>query len=164
MADSQETAHIRAYLEQHRATYDREALRQKLLADGHNREAVELAMAQVYGLQVAPQPAPASGSTVSRYWLLILGVVLLNVMLLPASIVVTVNSELAQTALALLAGGLAPVIVVLLLETGAILYWRRTRPQLSRALLIGVGASLGMVVPLALLFGACVALIMGIGG
>ena len=58
MADSENVARIRAYLEQHRQTYDKQALRTKLLNDGHDPAAVELALAQVYGFEVAPGPAP----------------------------------------------------------------------------------------------------------
>ncbi len=49
MADPQEVMRIRVYLHQHRYRYGQDALRRKVLEDGHDPRAVELAMAQVYG-------------------------------------------------------------------------------------------------------------------
>lgn len=47
MADPSEVARIRAYLEQHKNTYTREALHEKLRADGADPAAIEAALAQL---------------------------------------------------------------------------------------------------------------------
>ena len=78
MADSQQVARIRDYLEQHRQTYDRDALRQQLLADGHPAEAVDLAIAQVYGVQVTGPVQQPARDTRAKLALVILGTLLVN--------------------------------------------------------------------------------------
>lgn len=58
MPDPNNSAYIRAYLEQHRATQTRDGLRARLLAEGLAPEAVDAGLAQVYGDRPAPQQAP----------------------------------------------------------------------------------------------------------
>ena len=62
-ADGADIAHIRAYLEQQREIYHRDALRTKLLEDGYAPESIERAMAQVYGGAQAPPVAQAARMT-----------------------------------------------------------------------------------------------------
>ena len=77
MADPSEIERIRAYLEQHRNTYDGDALGNNLLADGHDPEAIEQAMAQVYAEQQGP-PASQAASMTAVTLLAGVGTVLLN--------------------------------------------------------------------------------------
>jgi hypothetical protein len=165
MPDSEQVARIRAYLEQHRQTYEREALRQKLLADGHDPQAVDLAMAQVFGLQIAPAPS-SGGFRLGRpgYILLIVCTALLNILILPAAVVLMLRLGGNLSGTSLLVGSLAPLMVVLLLETLAILFLRGRSPQVARGLVLGLGTSLALVVPMVLLLGGCVALISSVAG
>jgi len=84
MADLEETARIRAYLEKHRATYDRAALRRKLLANGFTASAVDQAMTEVYGEAGLAPSGPVSGGKPVPYYLLVAGILFVNVLVLPA--------------------------------------------------------------------------------
>jgi hypothetical protein len=84
MTELEEIAQIRAYLEKHRAAYDREALRRKLLADGFTADAVDLAMTQVYSSADVPPVARLFGSPLLLYSLIVIGILFVNVLMLPA--------------------------------------------------------------------------------
>lgn len=92
--DAQEpVARIRAYLEQYRSVYNADALRRKLLADGHERKAVDEAMAQVFGtnaLPLARRPRFYSRWT-RRDWLIFAGMLLFNGLVLPALVANAAN-------------------------------------------------------------------------
>lgn len=85
--DAQErVGRIRAYLEQHRSVYNADALRRKLLADGHERKVVDQAMVQVFGanaLPLARRPRFYARWT-RREWLIFAGMLLFNGLVLPA--------------------------------------------------------------------------------
>ncbi len=79
-------ARIRAYLERHRSVYNADALRRKLLADGHDRKAVDQAMAQVFGEKALPLAQRSRFYTgwERRDWLIFAGILLFNGLVLPA--------------------------------------------------------------------------------
>jgi hypothetical protein len=162
MADAEHVARIRAYLEEHRSTYTREALQAQLLADGHPREAVDLALAQVYGFEVSPagqSPPPLAPppSTTGRVVLIALGVFFGNYLLL------AVASYLLSSLLDMIDGSLLGLLglipLVLLAEGIAARVVRKKRPVLGRGLLWGVGISLLPLAGAALLIGICLALL-----
>jgi hypothetical protein len=169
LAEPDDTARIRAYLEQHRATYDRAALRAKLLEDGHDAESVDLAMAQVYGFEVTPPGSPPSSPPVDdtrkRVILIAVGTFLANYSILPAlaiGVVGTGNFAGSSFLSAFSVVGVVPL--VLLLEGLAVLLLRRRNATWSRGLGWGLVVSLIPLIGLALLFGICVALISTLGG
>lgn len=84
MTEPEEIAQIRAYLEEHRITYDREALRRQLLADGYSPYTVDLAITQVYSSADVPPAARLSGSPLLLYSLIVIGILFVNVLMLPA--------------------------------------------------------------------------------
>ena len=84
MAEPEKISEICAYLEEHRATYEREALRRKLLADGFTADVVDLAMTRVYGsADTGVITSKALGKPL-LYYLLIIGILFVNVLVLPA--------------------------------------------------------------------------------
>lgn len=157
MADPEHVARIRAYLQQHGGTYEQEALRAKLLEDGHDPEAVELALAQTYGFEVAPSSPPAGGNTTTRLLLAITATLLFNYLLLPILVLLLLQIGGSSDA-TFLAGGIVPVLLALVAEIVAAIALRRTRPAVARGIGWGILISLIPVAGLALLFGACVAL------
>ena len=84
MTEPEEVARIRAYLEQHRATYDREALRRKLVAEGSTPEAVDQAMTEAYGSADNASGPPVFGGQPRLYYLLIISILVVKVLVLPA--------------------------------------------------------------------------------
>jgi hypothetical protein len=133
VADPENVAHIRSYLEQHKATYDREALRAKLLADGHDAIAVDQALAEVYGAANQP-PRPVSRNTLLLTVLVVIGTVLLN----SGICIVSLRSTGVL-------GGLVPLLLGFALEAvAAIVLWRR-RPAVARGFVWGIGVSVLIV-------------------
>lgn len=158
MADHDRIAHIRAYLEQHGDTYDRDALRQRLLADGHDPEAVDLAMAQVYGLQVTPQPAPGidqgSSYNTTLFVVVMIGTVVLNIILFCSAGSITARGFLEDQALTLAVGlGLLSPLVI---EGVASLLMRRRNAAVSRGLMWGAIATAVVLMLAVLLIGVCI--------
>jgi hypothetical protein len=149
-ADS--VARIRAYLEQHKQTYTREALQRKLLEDGHNPQAVDLALAQAYGFQVAAGSAPPQ-SQIKTVILTALGLFVLNYVVWAIIAALTIDSSFGL-GLSLIAGSV-------LLEVAAAVALRSRNRGVSRGLAWGIAMSLLPIVALALLFGICLALIGG---
>jgi hypothetical protein len=158
MADPEDVARIRAYLQQHKETYEQQALRAKLLEDGHDPQAVELALAQTYGFQVAPSTPPVGGNTTGRLLLVITGTLLFNYVVLPIIVVLLLQVG-ATDATSFFLGAIVPTVLALVVEVGAALALRRTRPVVARGIGWGILISLIPVAGLALLFGACVALL-----
>ena len=146
---------IRAYLEQHRDRYDREALRRQLLTDGQSREAVDLAIAQVFGLQVTAAPNATPVKTGTRTVVLtFLGLTLLN--LVAATGLGYIATDADQLALALVPG-----LLLIGLEIAAMVYYRpRNRPR-SRGIMWALIIALPFVA-FGLLLGWCVALLQNI--
>jgi hypothetical protein len=167
MTDSDRVARIRAFLEQHRDTYDRDALRQQLIADGHAPQDIDLAMAQVYGLQVAPQSLPAverdASFNTTQFALVIIGTMVLNAVLLCGALAAAANSELSGTSLTTLLG--TSLLLPLLAEGGAAWALRQRNRAVSRGLMWGVIASIGLLLLGILLIGACIAIfVSGLSG
>jgi hypothetical protein len=165
MAEREDVARIRTYLEEHRATYTQAALRAKLLEDGHNQEAVDLAMAQVYGFAVPPASPQPAENTRTRVILIAAGTFLANYILLPAivvAIITVVDQGGAGFGPALASFGIIPV--VLLFEGLAAFLLRGRDRTIARGLGWGVVASLLPLIGLALLFGVCFALITTLSG
>ncbi len=158
MSDPEHVARIRTYLEEHRGTYEQQALRAKLLGDGHDPEAVELALAQTYGFQVAPASPPVGPNTTTRLLLAITGTLLFNYVLLPILMVLLLQIT-ATNAGSFFIGAVVPVVLALVAEIAAALALRRTRPAVARGIGWGILISLIPIAGLALLFGACVALL-----
>lgn len=152
MSDAEYVARIRAYLEQHRATYDREALRQKLLADGHPPQAIELAMAQVYGFQVQNTAPTVQRDPALPLILTLIGIFLLNYVLIGLVVGLEINR-----------GGDGGILWLLLLlipiEVGAAIVVRRRNRPVGRGIIWGLVASLVPILGAVLLFGICLALI-----
>ncbi len=121
--DPAEVERMRSYLEQHRNIYDREALRRKLLSDGHAPQAIELALAQVYGLTVAAADAPHDpASSRGPFLVSLFGVLLLNFVAGCTLATIFFNSGLPTPSIFLM-GALIP------LEAAMMAYfWRRNRP------------------------------------
>jgi hypothetical protein len=163
MSDPDRVARIRAYLEQHRDSYDREALRQQLLADGHDPQAIDLAMAQVFGLQVGPQPNATAERDASfnttQFALIIIGIVALNFLLLCGAFSATVNLISDGTDFTILLA--ASTLLPLLIEGGAAWALRRRNRTVSRGLMWGAIASGVLLLLGVLLIGACFALLSG---
>ncbi len=159
MADPEHVARVRSYLEEHRGTYERQALHAKLLEDGHDPEAVELALAQTYGFEVAPSsPPPPAGNTTTGLLLAITGTLLFNYVLLPILIVVLLRFVVADPD-GFFIGGVVPAVLALVVEIVAAVALRGSRPAVARGIGWGILISLIPVAGLALLFGACVALL-----
>ncbi|HEX6293199.1 MAG TPA: hypothetical protein VFZ66_28715 [Herpetosiphonaceae bacterium] len=141
---------ITAYLEQHRQTYTQEALRQKLLADGHEPQAVDLAAAQVYGFAVRPSGKPEVSDR-RTVVLTALGLFVLN--------------YVVWMALGLISFNVAPIEILWLIPTLVVLeiaaaVAARTRSRaVARGLAWGIAISMLPVVALALFFGICLAII-----
>ena len=143
---------IRRYLETHRGTYDREALRQQLIKDGQPREAIDLAFAQVFGLSVTAAPALAQQpSSNGRIFLIFLGVTALNLVLSGGLAYAATLTE--QVLVALLPG-----ILLLGAEIAAMVRYRERNRALSRGIMWALIAALP-VIAFGLLLGWCVAII-----
>ncbi len=165
MAEHDDAARIRAYLEEHRATYDRAALRTKLLEDGYDAELVDLAMAQVYGFEVAPATPPPADTMRRRVILIAVGTFVANYSILPALVIGVLNAgDFGGSSFLSLFSIFGVVPLVLLLEGLAVLLLRRRDATWARGLGWGLMVSLIPLVGLALLFGVCLALISTLGG
>jgi hypothetical protein len=149
MADPQQVVRIRDYLEQHRQTYDRDTLRQKLLADGHPAEAVDLAMAQVYGVQITGSVPRAPGTSRKKLALALVGVFFFNYLAVPAILSALPDIFGSYTLLAF------PLVVVL--EILAAVLLRKRDRSLARGFGWGVVATLAPIVVGVALVGICIA-------
>lgn len=152
MGDSEQLARLRAYLEQHRATYTQEALRKQLLADGQPAQQVDLAIAQVYGFAVpGTTAAPAPPAQTTRIILIAAATFLVNYLGIP--LLLWGLAQIRNDAALLLA--FAPLLV----ELGAAIgLWRRNR-TVARGLAWALAASLLPLGAAVLLFGICLALL-----
>ena len=128
MHDSNEQiARIRAYLQRHRDTYDRDALRRQLLDDGYSAEEIDAAMAEVYGDERA---ATVSSSTMLALPAVIFGILVLNA---GACIISALSDGLIPLNI-----GFAPLVTTLVLEGVVVaLLWTR-RPVLARSIMWGL--------------------------
>lgn len=144
---------IRAYLEQHKQTYTREALRERLIEDGHNPQAVDLAIAQAYGFQLSSTPAPPEMDR-TRFILVIAGVFLFNYIFWGIIVALVIVGQSPAW--------LWAIPVMLVLEGVAAAVLRPRNRSLSRSLALGIGVSLLPLVTLGLLFGICLAILGGL--
>lgn len=149
---------IRAYLEQHKQTYTREALRSRLIEDGHNPQAVDLAIAQAYGFQVSSM-SPPPGVNRTRFILTIAGVFLFNYIIWAILIALDMNGSAGIGASG---ASFWAVPGLLILEGIAAAALRRRDRTLSRGLAWGVGLTVLPLITLALLFGICLAIVGGL--
>lgn len=163
MADPENVARIRAYLEQHRQTYDKQALRVKLLSDGHAPAAVDLALAQVYGFEVTPGAKPVAEEVRGGFGPALLGTLLFNYLLLPIGVVLLLRFG-SDAGVSFLTGAVLPLLLTLLVESGAAFGLRRSHAGVARGLRWGILISLIPFAVLALLFGACIALLQNVAG
>ena len=150
---------IREYLERLRNTYTQSALRQGLLADGHDPEAVDLAMAQVFGLQVAGPEQPAQPPATGRIALIIIATFLFNYIALP--VIAGGISSVAESVGGLDVFSITALLVfgVLVAEVVAYFVLRRRNRTLARGIGWGIVATLVPLAGLLLLFGVCLAII-----
>ena len=148
MADPEDVAPIRAYIEQHSKTYNRESLRRNLIRDGHDPQAVDTALEQAYGSGAGVPTAQASRAGL-YFFLAILAGVAIHAVLVFVVIMLVVNGPSD--------GWLWPIIGLPVLGelVAIVVLWRRNT-RIAR------GLAWGLAVPLivtALLFGACLAII-----
>jgi hypothetical protein len=146
-------ARIRAYLEQHKHTYTRDALQLKLLEDGHDPHTVDLALAQTYGFEVATTGTPPQQSQITTVILTAMALFVLNYMLWGVIGAFTVDSRFGL--------GLSLIAGTVVLEIATAIALRSRNRAVSRGLAWGIAISLLPVVALALLFGICLAIIGG---
>jgi hypothetical protein len=145
---------MRAYLEQHKQTYTQEALRRKLIEDGHNPETVDLAIAQAYGFQVSGTP-PLPEYDRRTVALISAGVFLFNYAVWTVAVIFTVQGS---------GPGFGVIPALLIPETVAAVVLRRRNLSVARGLAWGIGVSLLPIILLALLFGICLVVIGGLYG
>ena len=162
MPDADDIARIRAYLREHGATYERDALRTRLIADGHAPETVDLAIAQEYGFAVTGA-APSAPSNRGRIILVAIGVFLVNFVVLPLVIGLLAQQVNAAAFGNFLIGSIGLVVLALAVESVAAAITRRRDPVLSRGLTWGVLLTLLPVVGSVLLLGICIIVLTRMG-
>jgi hypothetical protein len=151
MADSEYVARIRAYLEEHRQTYDQAALRAKLLTDGHPESVVDLALAQVYGYDPPPAtPAPPQRNG-PPLWLTIVLTFFGTYIVLALLFGAAIDSSNGFVTLS--------PLLLLPLQIIAMLVVRRRHRQLARGLAWGIAAAWAPLFSLVLLVGICLAVL-----
>ena len=155
MPDPDDIARIRAYLKEHGTTYERDALRTRLIADGHSLETVDLAIAQEYGFAVTGA-APSAPSNRGRIILVAIGVFLVNFVVLPLVIGLLAQQVNAAAFGNFLIGSIGLVVLALAVESVAAVITRRSDPVLSRGLTWGVLLTLLPIVGGVLLVGVCI--------
>jgi hypothetical protein len=156
MHDEAYVQQIRAYIEEHRHRYYPEAIRKRLIADGHDPALVDRLLAEAF----APLRAYADPSTaprklswwdhaiiVLRIFVVLAGVLIFNAMLVGACFS-SIDASSAATAVWL--------VVALVVFVGLLVYarWREI------PLLLVAGLALAPAIGLALLAGACIAIIV----
>ncbi len=155
MPDPDDIARIHAYLREHGATYERDALRTRLIDDGHSPETVDLAIAQEYGFAVTGA-APSAPSNRRRIILVAIGVFLVNFVVLPLVIGLLAQQVNAAAFGNFLIGSIGLVVLALAVESVAAVITRRRDPVLSRGLTWGVLLTLLPIVGGVLLVGVCI--------
>lgn len=155
MADSVEVARIRAYLETHLKHYHWEALRDKLIAEGHDQEAVELALTQVEPARAAIAAIATEHTARTRVATLASVLTVINVVafgcFIPyVGVSLAIGPPAADSAARVLWWGLAPILAGQIIAL-AILFLRKS--PLARPLLSALLPSLALAL---LLFGSCV--------
>ncbi len=156
MPDADDIARIRAYLREHGATYERDALRTRLIADGHSPETVDLAIAQEYGFAVTGAAPPPDTRNRGRIILVAIGVFLVNFVVLPLVIGLLAQQVNAAAFGNFLIGSIGLVVLALAVESVAAVITRRRDPVLSRGLTWGVLLTLLPIVGGVLLVGVCI--------
>ncbi len=152
MNNPAEVERIRSYLEQHRDTYDREALRRKLLNDGLAPQAVDLAFAQVYGLTIPAAEVPPDPQANRRPFLVTLfGVLLLNFVAGCTFSGIIFTLQAFNPSMFLLAA-LIPLEMAIMAY-----FWRRNHP-VARGFMWALIGSLP-VVAMGLLLGFCIGIV-----
>ncbi|HSH77960.1 MAG TPA: hypothetical protein VLA19_05430 [Herpetosiphonaceae bacterium] len=152
MADSVEVARIRAYLETHLKHYHWEALRDKLIAEGHDPEAVELALTQVEPARAAIATEHTARTRVATLAtvLTVINVVAFGCFMPYVGVSLVVGPPAADRAARVLWWGLAPILAGQIIAL-AVLFLRKS--PLARPLLSALLPSLALAL---LLFGSCV--------
>ncbi len=162
MPDPDDIARIRAYLREHGTTYERDALRTRLIADGHSPETVDLAIAQEYGF-VVTGTAPPAPSNRGRIILVAIGIFLVNFVVLPLAIGLVAQQVNVAAFGNFLIGSIGLVVLALVVESVAAAITRRRDPLLSRGLTWGVLLTLLPVVGGVLLVGICIIVLTRMG-
>lgn len=122
MEDQDEIARIRAYFQQHQATYNRDVLRQKLIEDGYDEQDVDAVLGEM------PMPQRAATTGISAWMALVLMLTIVGVVILNSSVCITTSAN----------GDLLPITLLTTAELVALfVLWRRGSP-LATSLLIGL--------------------------
>lgn len=154
MHDDEYVRRIREYIELHKARFYPEAIRKRLIAEGHDPVVVDRLLAEAFA-RALPYGAPQTPPKRLSMWDLLLFVLRIGVVM---GGVLLFNALLVGTCFAMITGG--SVIPIVLLATAAAVFvgtlvyarWRRIPILLAAALLVAPGFAL------ALLVGACLAL------
>lgn len=152
MADPVEVARIRAYLAQHLTQYHWEALRDKLIREGHDPEAVERALSEIDAVRTATTAAQTARARVAALApaLTLVNLVLFGCFMPSVSVPVALGHATSERVTKVLWWGLAPILAGQVITIG-VLFARRS--ALARPLLSALLPSLALAL---LLFGGCV--------
>jgi hypothetical protein len=148
MANQEAIAQIRRYLETNKDSYDRTALRSKLYEKGYDPSDIDAAEAFVF----ASADPVASGPT---FALSLLGALFVNLVVIPATIIMVLVNSTNYPAAGLILLVLLPIelIVALLIRTSQ----KGTQlAEMSRGVLWALGISAIPYGAIALLAGACI--------
>lgn len=155
----EQVARIRVYLERYRDVYNVDALRRKLLADGHNRRAVDAAVAEIFGQNALPLARRERffARWERQDWLIFWGALLFNLLVLPAILAATSRGTFSSGQ-ALVNALLTPLIVLGELVLAGVI--RRRFPALHGVF----WASLLYFATFPIALGTCIAIFNGVAG
>lgn len=149
-------ASLQLFLEQHRDMYTRGVLREHLVQAGYQASTIDLALARVYGFDLAPPalplPAQVDGSTIA-FGLSLAGTLLLNYLIAPIFAVLLLMRATPELAWL--------VLLLLPTELAAWLLLRRSRRSIARGIVWGLLGTLPILLG-ALLIGWSTILVLGI--
>ena len=156
MTEPDRIARIRAYVERHRNTYHRDALRRWLIAEGYTAEDVDQVMAEVYADEAENMAASEKLRSIS----LSNAVAVLNMVFMCFALYIVVPffvSEPFAGDYRLLLGGFILSVLPLVIEGAAAWILRNRNPTVSYGLKWGAILSATWVAFGVLLVGICVA-------
>ena len=151
---------IKTIVEAQRQTHDQQTLRTMLLADNYDARAVDLVLAQAYGLTVSPATAATTISPTTKVVLYAIATFFANAVVLMALITafMALLSVIDSFDITIL-GFVLPIAVLVAGESGMVIYLRRNSPILARGLGWGIVITVSVIVLLALVFFGFLALL-----
>ncbi len=159
MADPEEVTRIRLYLRRHRYMYSQDALRRKLLDDGHDPRAVKVAMAQVYGVRGRQHPIDRALGDSGAASVAFAGMVVVNG--LGLWLLFRWGPSLRQGSI------VVGAVVALELSTALLCWFWSGYRAVARGILVALVVVVGMLgvvgAVVALLFGTCMLLLKELG-